>query len=275
MKVLISADMEGATGVTCADDVRPGAPAWQMCRQFLVGDVNAAIRGFFDAGASEVIVNEAHAAMRNLVLEQVDPRVDVIVGSDKPFGMMEGIDRGIDAVALVGYHAAAGEPGILSHTYLAGGLVSVRLNGDLGSEGRMSALLAAEEGVPVILVTGDDVACADAADYAPDAVRVIVKTAIGRFAAACHPPSMTSLAIRDGAASALAELPRPASSPKSFTYEIEFVGTNAAAVASLIPGVDRITPRSVRFTLPTMSAAIRCFAAVTTLAAGAVDPDFQ
>ncbi len=274
MKILISADMEGATGVTCSDDVRPGTPAWQTYRRFLTGDVNAAIGGFFDSGATGVMVTEAHSSMRNLVLEDVDPRAQVIVGAHKPLGMMEGIERGIDAVAFVGYHAAAGEPGILSHTYLASGLVHVRVNGEPASEGRMNALLAAEHDVSVILVTGDDVTCADAAGYAPTAVRVTVKTAIDRYAAICSPLSVTSEEIRTGARAALVTPQRSLPRPDTYTYDIEFTGTNAATAATFVPGVDRLGPRRVRFTLETMRAAIRCFAAVTTLAARALDADY-
>ncbi|MGH7058394.1 MAG: M55 family metallopeptidase, partial [Acetobacteraceae bacterium] len=69
MRVLISADMEGITGVTYPADVHPGAPRWQQARRFMMGDINAAVRGFFRAGASAVVVNDAHADKRNLMLE--------------------------------------------------------------------------------------------------------------------------------------------------------------------------------------------------------------
>jgi len=274
MKVLISADMEGASGVACAEDVRPGTPAWQTCRSFLTGDVNAAIAGFLDAGAAEVIVNEAHASMRNLVLADLDPRAAAIVGAHKPLGMMEGIANDVSAVAFIGYHAAAGEPGVLSHTYSASGLVRVRVNGEPASEGRMNALLAAEHGVPVVLVTGDDATCADAADFAPHAERVIVKTAVDRFAAICLPPAVTSAAIRASAQRALANRVEPAARSKSYEYEIEFAATNSAAAATLIPGVARVGPREVSFRFETMRAAIRCFAAVAIVASSASEAEY-
>src|SRR5699024_5064037 len=154
--------MEGVTGVTCPDDCEPGNPRWEYHRRFLTGDVNAAVRGLFDAGAKEVLVNEAHSNQRNLLLDELDERATLLIGSHKPLGMMEGIDRSPDAVVFLGYHAGAGELGVLAHTYMPNALTSVRINGRNASEGRMNALLAAEYGVPVVLVTGDDKACEDA-----------------------------------------------------------------------------------------------------------------
>ncbi len=170
MKVLISADMEGATGVTWPADVEPGTEQWQRCRRMFTSDVNAAIAGFFDAGADDVVVNEAHATMRNLLLEDLDPRAVLLTGRHKELSMVEGIQHDdVTAAAFVGYHAGAGADGVLAHTYLPNSITGVWVNGVAASEGALNALVAAEYGVPVVLVTGDDRACADAAGYAPQA----------------------------------------------------------------------------------------------------------
>src|ERR1700683_5540004 len=273
MRVLISADMEGVTGVTCPDDVRPGSPRWEYFRVLLTGDVNAAVAGFFDAGATEVIVSEAHCSKRNLLIADLDPRSVAIVGTHKPFGMMEGIDGGVDAVAFVGYHAGAGQQGVLSHTYLGTTVLDVRINGEQASEGRMNALLAAEFGVPVVLVTGDDLTCADASRWAPDAKRVAVKQCVERYTAACLPPVRTAELIRQASATALGSLTGPDDWPGGpFTYEVVFDAEQAVGACTAIPGVERAAPRTVAFTLPTMAQAIRCFRAVTVLASASAEP---
>ena len=113
MHVLISVDMEGATGVTAPEDVLPGTGAYERFRGLLMGDVNAAIAGACDGGAKEILVNEGHDGMRNLLIEDLDERAQLISGNHKPLMMMEGIDRGADLVFLIGYHAPAGESGVL------------------------------------------------------------------------------------------------------------------------------------------------------------------
>jgi D-amino peptidase len=278
--VLISADMEGATGVTCPEDVTPGTARWEYFRTLLTGDVNAAVAGFFAAGAAEVTVTEAHSTMRNLLLGALDPRAVAVVGRHKPLGMMQGIDAGVDAVAFVGYHAGAGHQGVLSHTYLGSTIVEVLINGAQATEGRMNALLAAEFGVPVVLVTGDDLTCEDAVGWALAAERVAVKRCVDRYTAACLAPARTAELIADAASASIAgpEGPvrpgRPAAPQGPFCYELEFGATNPVIACTAIPGVQQTGVRRVSFTLPTMATAIRCFRAVTVLAAASVEPGY-
>ena len=274
MRVLISADMEGVTGVTFPDDVEPGSARWSYHRVLFTDDVNAAIAGFFDAGADEVLVNEAHSDKRNLLLDRIDERAAVLIGTHKPLSMMEGIDRGYDAVAFVGYHAGAGTQGVLSHTYLGNTITGVWLNDAPCSEGYMTAQLAAEFGVPVVLVTGDDRTVEDAKSYAPHAQLVAVKTCVDRYTAICLPPTKTAALIRAGAAAALDPLPTVESPAGPFRYEIEFDATHPISLVTGIPGVEQIGERRVGFELPTMKDAIRCFRAATALADGSVEKSY-
>src|SRR3954452_11672203 len=176
MKILISADMEGATGVTWRADVLTGTPQWERCRRLFTSDVSAAVAGFLDGGADEVLINEAHSSMRNLLLEKLDQRAQMITGRHKTLSMVEGVQHGdVDGVAFIGYHTGAGTEGVLAHTYLANSVTGVWANGVRASEGLLNALVVAEYGVPVVLVTGDDLTCEDAKGYAPDARCVAVK----------------------------------------------------------------------------------------------------
>lgn len=283
MRVLISADMEGATGVTWPADVEPGTEQWQRCRRMLTSDVNAAIDGFFAAGADEVLVNESHATMRNLLLEELDRRAVMLTGRHKDLSMVEGIqDPEVGAVAFVGYHAAAGAEGVLAHTYLANSITSVRVNGELGSEGRLNAYVAAEYGVPVVLVTGDDRACADAAGYAPQALTVAVKDCVSRYAAVCLLLEVTAAAITAAAARAgkLARrllLGRPdapgedGAAAAGFAVEIEVDAAQLAQAAAIVPTVRRTGDRTVSYHSPTAWDMIRCFKTVTTMIAAATE----
>ncbi|MBF9066922.1 M55 family metallopeptidase [Streptacidiphilus fuscans] len=273
MRVLISADMEGATGVTWPDDCEPGNPAWQRCRTLFTSDVNAAIAGFFDGGATSVLVNEAHATMRNLLLEELDPRAEMLTGRHKDLTMVEGVQHpDVSAVAFVGYHAGAGADGVLAHTYLANSITGVTVDGVPASEGYLNSLVAAEFGVPVVLVTGDDRACADAVSYAPDAVTAAVKDCVSRYAAVCRPPAVTFDQIRAAAqqAARLCVRAEPVTG-RSFEVEVEFDASHLAAATAGVPTVRRTDVRRVAFTTDTAYAMIRTFRTVVTVAAAAIE----
>ncbi|WP_328493025.1 M55 family metallopeptidase [Streptomyces sp. NBC_00414] len=276
VKILISADMEGATGVTWPADVLPGTPQWERCRSMFTSDVNAAVLGFLDGGADEVLVNEAHWTMRNLLLEQLDERAQMLTGRHKSLSMVEGVQHGdVDGIAFVGYHAGAGMEGVLAHTYLANSITGVWINGERASEGLLNARVVAEYGVPVVLVTGDDVACEDALGYAPEALKVAVKDHVSRYAAVCRTPARTAADIRSAAkeAARLAVRHEPAQAGP-FTVALEFDAEHLAMAATVVPGVEQSGERKVAYTSATMYEGIRTFKAVTTIVSAAVEETY-
>lgn len=266
--------MEGVTGVTWTDDVVAGTEPWQRFRRLFTGDVNACIEGLHESGATEVLVNEAHSGQRNLLIEDLDSRARMLTGRHKPLSMMQGIDSDVDGVVFLGYHAGAGEEGVLSHTYLESSMTGVWLDGVRASEGRLNAALAAEYGVPVLLVTGDDQTCADAADYAPSAHVVAVKECVSRYAAICDPPHRTTARIRAEAAEGmeLAGLGTPETA--GHRIEIEFDATHLAAAAAVIPTVEQLDTRRVGYDAPDMTEAMKAFKIVTTIAGRAVQGSY-
>jgi D-amino peptidase len=276
MKILISADMEGATGVTWPADVLPGTPQWERCRSMFTSDVNAAVLGFLDGGADEVLINEAHWTMRNLLLERLDERALMVTGRHKSLSMVEGVQHGdVDGIAFVGYHAGAGMEGVLAHTYLPNSITAVWLNGVRASEGLLNAHVVAEYGVPVVLVTGDDVACEDALGYAPAALKVAVKEHVSRYTAVCRTPASTATEIRAAAkeAAGLAVRHEPFHGGP-FTIAVEFDAEHLADSTTVVPGVERVGERKVAYTSDTMYDGIRTFKAVTTITSAAVEEQY-
>lgn len=273
MRILISADMEGVTGVTWPGDVEPGSPGWERCRELLTGDVNAAVAGLCEGGADSVVVNDAHSTMRNIKIESSDPRATLISGRHKALSMLEGVDDpAVAGVVFLGYHVGAGADGVLAHTYLPNTITAVHLDGELAGEGRLNTLVAEELGVPVILVTGDDQTCADAGAYAPGARTAAVKRHISRYAADCRPPAATSALIRATAAEAVALAGRRAApAPTKHRVEVEFDAAHLAAAVTVIPGVERVDVRRVAYASESAYAMIRCFKAVTVVASAAVE----
>ncbi|HKN96883.1 MAG TPA: M55 family metallopeptidase, partial [Pseudonocardiaceae bacterium] len=270
MRILISADMEGATGVTWTGDVTPGTEQWQRFRKLFTGDVNACVAGLVAGGATDVLVNEAHSAQRNLLLEDLAPAARMLTGRHKPQSMMQGVDSGVAGVVFLGYHAGAGTDGVLAHTYLANSIVGVWLDGEPASEGRLNAALAAEYGVPVLLVTGDDRTCDDAAGYAPGARRVAVKECVSRYAAVCAPPARTAEWITEAATAAMGRTGPVEPSRDAHRIEVEFDATHLAQAAAVVPTVRQVGMRTVGFDAATMTEAMRAFKVVTVVAAAAI-----
>jgi D-amino peptidase len=279
MRVLISADMEGVSGVVHPDDVEPGTAAWDEFRHVMTADVNAAAAGFFEAGATAVVVNDSHYTMRNLVVPELDPRVSSIRGAQKPLGMLQGLlasdgSPAVDALAFVGYHAGAGQPGVLAHTHLGNSIVEVRLAGEPTSEGRMNALVAAEAGVPLVLVTGDDVTCADARRYSPGVSTAEVKRAITRYAAEVLPLPVAHQAIRSAATAALDPLPVPGVLHGPHRIEVDLDAAHLAVSAARLPGVEAVGHRTVALEAPTMLAAYQLFRLVAVMVDAATVGDW-
>ena len=269
--------MEGATGVTWPADVLPGSEQWQRCRHMFTSDVNAAIAGFFDGGADEVLVNEAHWTMRNLLLEKLDERAEMLTGRHKDLSMVEGVQHGdVDGIAFVGYHTGAGTEGVLAHTYLANSITGVWVNGVPASEGRLNSLVVAEYGVPVVLVTGDDRTGhrrPGATPRRPARSRSRTTCRATRRSAARPPapPPTSGPRPRRPPRSRCATSPcRPGRSRWSWSS----TPPTWSAPRTVVPGVERSGERRVAYTLPTMYEGIRAFKAVTTLVSQAVEEQY-
>ena len=152
MKILIAVDMEGITGVTAWDQVTPGHAEYTRFRKLMTQDVNAAIRGAYEAGAAEVIVADGHWNGSNILIEELDPRAKLNSGSPSPFSMMEGIDETVNAVFFIGYHARNGSPyAILDHTWSSRTVANVWLNELLTGEYGLNAAVAGHFGAPIIM----------------------------------------------------------------------------------------------------------------------------
>src|SRR5216110_3204078 len=187
MKVFVSVDMEGVSGVTDPEDVLPNGAEYQTCRRYMTGDANGAITGAYDAGAEAVLVNDSHWIMRNLLVHDLDKRAKVIKGFHKPLCMLQGLDDSFDAAVFVGYHSCAGtEGGVLNHTLLGKEVQNLFLNGEPIGETRLNSLLAGHWGVPVAFVAGDDAVCREARSVlGEDLPTFAVKDGIDMFVASC------------------------------------------------------------------------------------------
>lgn len=272
MKVYLSVDMEGIAGVNHPGPTDRKHDRYPAAVELMIGETNAAIEGALAAGATEVLVNDSHGDMYNLLPDRVHPAARVLQGQ-KPWSMVQGAGPGAGfAVALfVGYHARAGHPtGTIAHTY-SGAPVETRLDGRATGEYGLNALALAAWDLPVGLVAGDDALAAEVAPWLPWAERVVVKTAAGGRAAASVHPSVAVDLVRAGAERAVrraaaGELELLRVGPP-VVIEVDYARGVQADFAAVVPGAERFGDRSVRFSSPDPLVAYRGFLAGNRLVA--------
>ena len=273
MKILIAVDMEGITGVTTWDHVTPGHAEYSRFRKLMTQDVNAAVRGAMDAGADEVIIADGHWNGSNILVEELDSRARLNTGSPSPFSMMQGIDESVSGVMFVGYHARNGTPNaILDHTWSSRTVANVWLNDILTGEYGLNAAVAGHFGVPVIMVSGDQTACAQVADLLGGIEMAVVKQATGRFAAECLTPQTSQELIRLAAEQAVGRLAEGGVTDAflldvPIRVAIEFFTSDMADRAMRIPFTERDGTR-VSFTAQEMESVYNGFRAMVMLASG-------
>ncbi|MFC8627238.1 M55 family metallopeptidase [Streptomyces anulatus] len=270
MKVLISVDMEGVSGIVHPSETNPERYDYQRGRELMTADANAVIAGVLDADpTAEVLVADAHGTFRNLLQEQLDRRARLVRGKPRALNMLAGLDEETDAALFVGYHVRAGEgPGVLAHT-MNGEILDVRVAGRSLGEIGLNAAMAGHLGVPVVLLSGDDAACAEMNDLVPAAVTVPVKEALGMAAAVTLHPEEARDRLRRAAADAVARRAeiRPLALTGTLNVEVDLASPHTIDLATLVPGVSRAGgARTVTFTAPDYATAYRLILLLAQLA---------
>ncbi len=248
MKVYISADIEGVTGLTHWDETELNKPDYSEAREQMTAEVAAACQGALEAGATELWVRDAHDSARNLIAGRLPRQARLIRGwSMHPFTMLQELDDTFDALVLVGYHSRAGSGGNpLSHT-MCGHAAQVRLNGAPTSEFLIAAYTAALVRVPLVFLSGDRELCADAAAFLPNLHTVAVKEGVGNSTINIH-PALAVERIQAGVAEGVrsranAQVPLPG----HFQIEIDYRRPQMAYQIGFYPGARQIGPVTVQF----------------------------
>lgn len=272
MKVFISADVEGVAGIASWSQISPGADDYAVGRRLMAGEVNAAIEGAFAGGADLVVVNDSHSRMTNLLPEEIDPRARLVLGHYKPLYMLQGLDDSFDAAFFVGYHGAIGEPeAILSHTYNPRAIWEAKVDGRIVGEIGINALVCEYFGVPIRLVTGDQVTAVEARETVPGVHVAEVKRSFSRYSAESLSPQEARDVIRREAEGCLDALPTAEPKLRPVTIEITFLVADMAGMAEWIRGVERTGPRTVRYSSPDGLEAYRTFYAIVMLTRSIVE----
>ncbi len=268
MKVFISVDMEGCAGIVHVDQTRGNGSDFNRCREWMTAEANAAALGALDAGARDVVINDSHGDMRGILIDRLDPRVELISGDLKPLSMCQGMEMAANAALFIGYHAGMGATyGVLDHTY-AGAVVSkVHINGREFNEAGINALVAGYYNTPVVLVTGDDRTCEEAEAQLGDVATVCVKKAVSRYCARSITPAAAQERIRDAARKAVAgaRKRKPFGLKAPYTLQIRVLNSGMADHIEMMPGIRRIGGTAVEYKSADFLEVFKALLTATTL----------
>lgn len=250
LKVYISADMEGIGGVVTDQQLTPAGFEYTKFRELMTEEVLAAIAGAREAGATEIVVSDSHGNFQNLLVDKFAKDVLLVRGGPRPLSMMQGIDATFDAVLFIGYHSSTTNPaGVRAHTISSARLADVRINGVSMPEAGINALIAGHFKVPVVMISGDDAAVAEAKKIVGDLEGAVVKEHFGFHSARVLTPEACREKIRDAAKRAVANRARfkPLQPTTPVTLELQFKNYRPAEILSWLPNVERADAHTVRF----------------------------
>lgn len=246
MKIHLMTDLEGISGVSNAEYMEQDSPFYQDARRYLMGDVNAAIAGCFDAGVDEVVVKDGHFSGLNFIMDQLDPRAVQDYGHKRWTGLL---DESFDGTMIIGQHAMAGTlDGFLDHTMSSRSWWEYLINGRPHGELGMWAAIAGHFDVPLIFVCGDERACREAGQFVEAVTTVAVKEGRGRNKALCKPVKQAQSEIRQGVRQAIEKIERvkPYKIEVPATVQLTYCRSDMADGAALGPGIERVDARTVR-----------------------------
>jgi D-amino peptidase len=250
LKVYMSVDMEGVVGTVTSDQLGPSGFEYTRYREFMTREALAAVEAAKEAGATEIVISDSHGNGENLLIELLPSDVRVVRSWPRPLAMMAGIDETFDAAMLLGYHASTDNPrGVRAHTFRSALFTHVGLNGKAVSEGALSAAIAGRFGVPVVMVSGDDVMIAELRAQIGEFEAAEVKKSLGFHSALTLAPQASYDLIARKAKAALARRAdfKPYTVAGPLTLEISFKHYLMAEVVSYLPGVERTDAHSARF----------------------------
>lgn len=250
LKVLISVDMEGVAGAVTGEQLGPTGFEYARFREFMTREALAAVEAAKAAGATEVVVADAHGNGQNLLIEQFPQDVRIIRSWPRRLSMVAGVDAGVDAVIFIGYHAGTNNTaGVRAHTFSSANLTRVALNGVAVTEGSWNAAIAGHFGVPVVMMSGDDAAIAEVRQAVGNIEAAETKKTLGFHSAATLTPQAATELIRQRVAAALARRGefKPYRVTGPLTVDVTFKNYMPAEVLAFLPIFERTDSHSVRF----------------------------
>jgi D-amino peptidase len=251
LKIYISADMEGVVGVVTGEQLGPQGFEYQRFREFMTQEVNAAIEGALEAGATEIVVSDSHGNGQNLLIEKLPRNITLVRAWPRPLMMMQGLDETFDGAIFIGYHTGTTNPqGVRAHTISSARLADVQLQGRSMSEAGINAAIAGHFNVPVIMISGDDALVKETTALLGDVEGAVVKWASGFHSARTLMPEIAYQLIRDRVKKAIGRIRdfKPYKLRAPIRMDVRFKNYRPSEVLSYLTIVERTDAHSIRFT---------------------------
>ena len=252
LKIYISADMEGVVGAVTGEQLGPGGFEYERFRQFMTNEVNAAIDAARAAGANEFVISDSHGNGQNLLIDQLPDDVTIVRSWPRELSMMAGIDETFDGVIFLGYHASTNNTrGVRAHTMSSANITSLRLNGMTMTEGGINAAIAGHFGVPVIMVSGDDIAVAENQVIIGDIEGAVVKWSSGFHSARTLTPEAAYEVIRTRTKSAIDRIDdfEPYVLDTPIELELSLKHYQPVELLAYLSNVEKVNSHTIRFTV--------------------------
>lgn len=273
MKIFISADIEGISGVATIQQLLTQGE-YHRFRKLMTDEINAAIRGAFNAGATEVVVADGHGNMSNILIEEIDPRARLISGNNRVMCQLEGLDETFDGILFVGHHGREGaSDAVISHTLAGICVTEMMINDKIVGETEMNAIVAGGFNVPAIFISGDDSYIKEVKETLPNVESVVTKYAKNRLAAELIHPEVVQKDIEEKVSKAVKNINQfsPIQTEGAVTFEIEFKGPQQAQMTSTIPSVKMLSPTRISFTCKDVVSAYKHMWACVIIATAATN----
>ncbi|WP_010648342.1 M55 family metallopeptidase [Oceanobacillus massiliensis] len=268
MKLYLSVDMEGITGIPDYTYIDSSQHNYDRARRIMTEETNYVIDAAYQFGCKEILVNDSHSKMNNILIDELHPDAALITGDVKPLSMMQGLDGSYAGVMFIGYHARAGQPGVLSHSMIHA-VRNFYINDHVIGEMGFNAYVAGYFGVPVLLVAGDDHAGREAEELIPNVTTAVVKETISRSAVKSMSPVKAGELLTGKASEALENRQRvkPLIPPSEPVLKIEFNNHGQAEWANLMPKTEIIPGTTiVRYEAADILEAYKAMLVMTELA---------
>lgn len=257
LKLFISVDMEGVVGVVTADQLGPDGFEYQRAREWMTGELLAAIDAAREEGVTEFVIADSHGNGENLLIDRLPEDVLVVRSWPRPLGMMQGIDSSFDAAVFLGYHSGTSNPeGVRAHTFSSARLADLRLNGRSVPEGGVNAAIAGHFGVPVIMVSGDDAAVEQIQSVIGDVEGAVVKWHYSFHSAKTMTPAASYKLIGETIKKALRRMDDFETFEVSIpvTLDVRFKNYRPSQILAYLPIVEQTDSHSIRYVAEDMVA---------------------